>query len=155
MPRLNVCVHPTYTMPTHDPVPRRTHTRTGGVLLWVQPGRQLRGGGLLQRLRHLQLRGAFIFYALLARSLGMDGRPIDNASMKPVAQPLPTPIHARTTQPFRLWMHEAAVGGVAIAEMLFCTSLLALVGAGTWRGLRAMLCMYVHVFPVIDLRPFP
>ena len=49
------------------------------------------------------------------------------------------------TQPFRLWMHEAAVGGVAIAEMLFCTSLLALVGAGTWTGVcaaRLMLCMH-------------
>lgn len=36
--------------------------------------------------------------------------------------------------PFRLCTHEA-VGGVALAEMLFCTSLLALVGAGDQAGL--------------------
>lgn len=43
------------------------------------------------------------------------------------------------TQPFRLWMHEP-VGGVAIAEMLFCTSLLALIGAGAFAR------EYIHTY---------
>lgn len=55
-----------------------------------------------------------------------------------------TCVHA---QPFRLWMHEPAMGGVAVAEMLFCTSLLALVGAGGLVGVFAH--VYTHV-PAVD-----